>query len=322
MLIELLDIEGFRGFERLTIPRLGQVNLIVGQNGVGKTTLLEALRLLAVAPNIGPDLRHILASHGDLVLTDAGREVLDFARVFAGDKQDFAIHRNRQGRQSLVVRRAPANPAKLTMIWAGADLPVDGLDSEPSATMALHRDGAFRCVDLPVQGLSRAAAAVLWQATVLTEAEGRVSAALRILDPTIERIAQAGDARPLVKRRAKAPEPLSRLGGGFHRMLEIGLALVQATRGVLLIDEIETGLHFGVLPELWKIIFTTAAELDVQVFATTHSWDCIEAFQQAASAHPAEGLLIHIDRTEQGTQAALFDEAELQSATRQSIDAR
>ena len=38
MLIELLRIEGFRGFDELEIPRLGQVNLIVGQNGVGKTT--------------------------------------------------------------------------------------------------------------------------------------------------------------------------------------------------------------------------------------------------------------------------------------------
>ena len=51
-MIDLLDIEGFRGFERLALPRIGQVNLIVGQNGVGKTTLLEALRLLAWAPNM------------------------------------------------------------------------------------------------------------------------------------------------------------------------------------------------------------------------------------------------------------------------------
>ena len=42
-----LAIEGFRGIERLSIPRLGHVTLLAGRNGVGKTTVLDAVRLYA-----------------------------------------------------------------------------------------------------------------------------------------------------------------------------------------------------------------------------------------------------------------------------------
>ncbi len=79
------------------------------------------------------------------------------------------------------------------------------------------------------------------------------------------------------------------------RLLGVALALVNASDGVLLIDEIESGLHYTVQADMWRLIFRVAHRLNVQVFATTHSWDCIEAFQKAALEDVAEeGLILTV----------------------------
>ncbi|ETX02887.1 MAG: hypothetical protein ETSY2_34620 [Candidatus Entotheonella gemina] len=57
-------------------------------------------------------------------------------------------------------------------------------------------------------------------------------------------------------------------------MLGLILVLVRSQDGVVLIDEIDTGLHFTVLSNMWKLVYETAKRLNVQVFATTHSNDC------------------------------------------------
>ena len=42
-----LTIKGFRGIDELSIPRLGRVTLLAGKNGVGKSTVLDAVRVYA-----------------------------------------------------------------------------------------------------------------------------------------------------------------------------------------------------------------------------------------------------------------------------------
>lgn len=57
-------------------------------------------------------------------------------------------------------------------------------------------------------------------------------------------------------------------------MLGLALAIVNARNGFLLVDEIDTGLHFSAMYDMWKLIWKTAKRLNVQVFATTHNSDC------------------------------------------------
>lgn len=119
------------------------------------------------------------------------------------------------------------------------------------------------------------------------------------------------------------PLPLYSLGNGMWRSLGIALALVNAKDGILLIDEFENGLYYTVQPELWQLIFQVARRLNVQVFATTHSWDCIEAFQKAAREdHQEEGLLIRLESKKGGIGVTLYDEEELGIATREHIEVR
>jgi len=72
------------------------------------------------------------------------------------------------------------------------------------------------------------------------------------------------------------------MGDGLRRLFHIGLALATASKGVLLIDEFENGLHWRVQRDLWVALGKAAQEFDVQTFATTHSRDCIQGFVSAS----------------------------------------
>ncbi|HVB23053.1 MAG TPA: AAA family ATPase [Ktedonobacteraceae bacterium] len=110
---------------------------------------------------------------------------------------------------------------------------------------------------------------------------------------------------------------------GKIRVLTITLALVNARDGLLLIDEFENGLHYSVQPDLWRLIFQVANRLNVQVFATTHSWDCIEAFQSATEGDTQDtAMLIRLESRKHGIRATLFDQSELSIVTREQIEVR
>ena len=117
------------------------------------------------------------------------------------------------------------------------------------------------------------------------------------------------------------------MGEGMVRLFELALALVNSilppAGGLLLVDEIESGLHYSVHEDLWTLVFKWAKDLNVQVFATTHSWDCIEAFQRAACEdESSEGYLIRLGWRKDEVVATVYDENDLAVVTRDHIEVR
>ena len=71
---------------------------------------------------------------------------------------------------------------------------------------------------------------------------------------------------------------LSSYGEGLVRIFELGLGMSNCKNGILLIDEFETAIHYSLLVEFTRVIQELANEFNVQVFITTHSKECIDAF--------------------------------------------
>ncbi|MGH9765140.1 MAG: AAA family ATPase, partial [Blastocatellia bacterium] len=170
-----------------------------------------------------------------------------------------------------------------------------------------------------------------WDRIALTSLEAEVVDALRIIESDIERLNLLSDAGrenetervPKVKLRGEdEPVLLRSLGDGMNRLFGIALALANAKAGVLLIDEIENGLHYSVQKDVWRLVFETATRLDVQVFATTHSLDCISAFQCAAVESKEEAMLVRLQEKNGETTATLFDRRRLGIATQEVIEIR
>ena len=182
----------------------------------------------------------------------------------------------------------------------------------------------------PYGGEKTATLGTLWDKIALSDRENDVVEALRIIDPGISAVSMVGgDGRLRPRRTAivrssniSRPVPLRSFGDGLNRLFGIVLSLVNAKDGILLIDEFENGMHYSVQLNVWRTIFALAQKLDIQVFATSHSWDAIEAFQQAAAETPEEGTLVRLVRKGEDIIPTVLHKDELKVAVRERIEAR
>ncbi|RPD47906.1 hypothetical protein DNI29_10750 [Hymenobacter sediminis] len=170
----------------------------------------------------------------------------------------------------------------------------------------------------------------LWDNVALTEKEAFVIDALRVIEPKLERIAfigsdEYGGRTTVVKIKDSSKVlPLRSMGDGINRVLTIILALVNSDNGYLFIDEFENGLHYSVQEKIWGIIFEVARKLKIQVFATTHSEDCIKAFGSIFQRQDyyKDRKLIRLEGEDGSIRVVDFDSNELSVIADQDIDPR
>lgn len=167
----------------------------------------------------------------------------------------------------------------------------------------------------------------LWDQIALTDNEHYVVEALQLIDPKVERITFIGDnslSRSAVVKLKGSSEivPLLSLGDGLNRIFSIILSLINAGNGLLLIDEFENGLHYAVQAKLWELILLLSDKLNIQIFATTHSNDCIYGFQEAIRKKSSRGQLIRLDSEEDFVNPVIYTVKELSSAMLHHIETR
>lgn len=185
---------------------------------------------------------------------------------------------------------------------------------------------------VPTRAMESREIAALWDLVGLTPLEPKVIEGLRLIDPSIEDIAFVEDLsrRPGQNRIPLArttefdePVPLNSLGDGVSRLFQIILALVSARDGVLLVDEFENGLHWSVQAQVWALVFRLAKDLKVQVFATTHSRDCVKGFEEAWADHASEGSFHRLVREGDGKVLAVdYDQETLSDAVDTEVEVR
>ena len=174
--------------------------------------------------------------------------------------------------------------------------------------------------------------AALWDLTSLTNLESEIIAALGLIDERVSGVAfvedistgRSNDNRiPLVKIEGiDEPLPLKSMGDGITRLFHIIVALVNARNGLLLIDEFENGLHWSIQPKVWDIVFQLSERLNVQVFATTHSRDCLKGFDNAWNKYPELGTFFRLDAKDDLIKATEYTSETLTDAIDMDVEVR
>lgn len=362
LLLDSLEIEGYRCFEHLKIEKLGRVNLIVGKNNVGKSSFLEAIwvytqrgasSILVDILSSRDDSPKVLEKTGFIVQPqkeETRKSIWNIRHLFYGrddvrDKpKNIKIFPSKNEKRNVQIdaywydtinkkvvgSHQEVTNAELRLLnsFKGKGINAKRLD-DIFVRRAENLTETDKCLYVKANGLGDNQISELWDNITLTDAEDRVLEALQLISSNIKRVnvvggSDIGKSRlpKVVITGEKEPIALRSLGDGMTRLFGISLALVNCNNGILLIDEIESGLHYSVLPDVWRLIFKTAKDLNVQVFATTHSKDCIEAFAQAAYDSPEEGMLIRLERHGENIVAKTFEEETLVDAVNYDVEVR
>lgn len=362
-MLQAFEIERFRTFRHLRIDRLARVNLIVGRNNVGKTMLLEALRLYADGAQ-EVSLARLLAEREEFAPRigapvgggDGNDTVPLISTLFHGgspvEGQAGAIRLAdpMEDYPALTIEYESHFPGRREPLPRLTVLRYNTASTFTAADLAWPVERGIRGARLwppflPAHGMDPASIGRAWDSLALTTGEDQVLHFLRLMEP-VERIsliqhpAYRAERIVMVRMAGRSePMPLRRLGDGMVRVFELAIALEIARSGLprserdpgdavldapmLLVDEIEAGIHYTALPEVWRFLLRASREAGVQVFASTHSWDAIEALQQAAVGEPdGSAMLIRLEQRGDAHRAVLFDQSELPLVTKHHVEVR
>ncbi len=124
-----------------------------------------------------------------------------------------------------------------------------------------------------------------------------IEEAVRLLEPRLKRMTTIVDnrGRPALHGDIGSGRlfPMAIMGEGTKRLLALALAFLSARDGIILVDEVENGIHHSALVDVWKNLDWLSREFNTQVFATTHSYECIAAANSAFSDMESKELSLH-----------------------------
>ena len=354
-----LYIEGFRGIDLIEIPRLGRVTLLAGKNGIGKTTVLEAVHAYATVGDPTYLARTLLNHQESSEEFNAinGEPLPNWQALFSGRKAsrisigarglprlqiedhdlsdaDFRRINERLPNQTtqgpalaIASGKRKVFFALIPMMDPSGNVTYPVRWGDVSAIPENHISCLFMHPGIIEPGLTSS----LWDgAARRNEEKNAVDAAKIVLGNDLHDIIIVGESVRNNQRLAMAKiaayqdrVPLQSLGQGAVRLFQIALALANIKNGILLIDEADFGLHYSVQRDFWRMVLQTAQDNNVQVFATTHSADCIRGFAGAANENKdVEGVLYRLSRKGGPLRAVEYDEEALAITSRQRIEVR
>lgn len=321
-MIKSISIENFRCFHQTKIDGFGQVNLIGGQNNAGKTTLLEAIYLANSAQSnsvvfLQQKLRSEIADgdHPERIWGslfhkfEKGREI-NLSVEAAG--ADFSVRF--VCKESYEKRPDGTKDDDLVKIEDDSNL--DGKVSQSTLFAYYHHSGKVK-EKTPVMWLEanlgskkfvaggglpaplsypnfvpagfKSNPATLAENFERLRFQGRdkiVLEGLQMIEPSIQQVEvfHFGEKRIHLKRAGEDFMPITLFGDALNKVADIILRIAGNANSILLIDEIENGVHYTHHSDLWKFVFKLATQFGVQVFAASHSYEMIRAFNQMASA--------------------------------------
>ena len=349
-MLRTVRIRNFRVFDGLKIENLNRINLVTGRNNSGKTSLLEALFLLAGAgnPHLALNANVVRGMNLTKGNPEAIHETFWKPMFFA---LDTARHVEIEGSHSSygpLVLHVSLERQSVLELPLDASLPAKNDSKEPTLLLSFRAgsgdgvEGRIRVgsqsmqIDQPDMTIPFPAIILSSQASNLQEDARRLGQlrqrkrgelildALKIIEPKLSSIEDnSSSGVSMIWGDIGLPElvPLAAMGDGMTRIARLVLAISAAPGGLVLVDDVETGLHHSVLGEVWKTVDAAAAQFNTQVVATTHSLECAQAAGNAL-ADGGEFMLHRLETTSTGNRCVTYNDEDIKAAIRHDFEVR
>jgi predicted ATPase len=362
-MIKSLYVENFRCFHKINLEDLGRFNIVVGKNSAGKTALLESLVLPAGRHDLVFRLRaHRGLMQPPLMASKAVYEALWrdlFFRFSQNATITISLKGTAENSRTLRVFYNPQNEAPLligfqtkdggaatpkTEPWAIVPLTFEtkvGIQTYPNTAVLDTSNPNPNVIGLRIVGTQPPAAPIGFLPTLaaynlqqqfsdidVKNQKGGLIAALKEVFPVIEDLSlqsTAGGMSDVYCTVAALPEkiPVALLSTGIHRFLAVLISIATTANGIILVDEIENGIFHENFEKAWRGIVRFCKQYNVQLFASTHSKECLEALAPLLAEDQDEFRLLRTEALEDGNHSVrIFKGKDFESALKTGVDPR
>jgi AAA15 family ATPase/GTPase len=344
-MITELDIHNFRGFWKLRLDGLRRVNLLLGGNDTGKTSVLEAMVLLLgdsqAIQNLATTFRNNQsAGHSRHTRDDYENFWLWLFRN-RDITNDIAISGKTAKGQSIAVRsKAPTQQRVSARGTSPEDRVIEREIAAAKETILTFQHGnlgfshgtspaGLKVSRLSIHPTHPVQDAEKYNLIALhPDGERKVEEVMRVIEPRLRRLRYAklpGTSGPLVFADIGLPRalPSTQMGQAFNRILHIYAEILSKEANVLLIDEIENGIFTETMPMIWKGILAICEAEGVQIFATSHSRECVMAALRAAEERGKDELMVYrLQRVREEVEAVRLEKRHLELAAEMGLEVR
>lgn len=305
-MIKQISLKNFKCFDSLNLDNLQRITLISGKNNIGKSSLLESLFFANNKKTFDSLLRMHKARGTELkVLTP---EVLWDPFFFNQDPKNKIeisekflekaitvkcyVENTKIENASLEINSAEGlyttNNYPSLVFESEVDkkksrsvLSITGVNSMNQSNINLNSNKLPNVIYLDTHINRRDSIVEAFSKLDIAGKKQPVINALNLLDSDIQDISVVvtGGVSQIYAATSKSSKkiPLQSMGDGLNRLLSMIIMILANPNSVILIDEIENGFHYSLHVELWKVLASAAFEVNSQIIATTHSYECISA---------------------------------------------
>ncbi|BBC24815.1 AAA family ATPase [Pseudanabaena sp. ABRG5-3] len=364
--LENITIHQFRGLKELELKDLGQINLLVGVNNSGKTSVLEALSIYCDPLDLrgwistARQREEIFSSSRTLPL-DAlrwlfNKDIPHIGTIFISGDGDFAVKRIKavyediegmffpEKRKQFIHMNDPINGddeddqviEEEEEVRKGLDLQIELYDDQLMLfdeqapvfsgkyqlwenDFLLSKKSTKKEFKLPISIVTPTShRSNIGQIRLLSDAsfynfKSDVLALLMQMDQNISDIeillppeSTSSRINIYIQHKKLGLVPLSSFGDGVRRLLHIALKLASVKGGILLIDELESTIHTEALQNSFQWLAKWSKEMNVQIFATTHSLEAIDSLL-AVNHESLDLVLYRLEPKENQTKVVRHD---------------
>lgn len=302
--IESVYIDGFRGFSNFSIDNLSDINILVGDNNTGKTSILEAIHILQYPGEMGHYVSVCSSREGKGRINQYNTFINSIGKIdniigktvgITGEINKKVIGCCFHGDIIKIVKSDLGNKETEAFegtLYYGEDKGSNSeykdklyIDEETKNLRKNSRD-SFTPIKilrvLPFEHIEKEL-----DGSIIKEGKkDEVIDALKIFDKNIlgfDTIKDDYEIKTYIQHKETGMLPVSSYGDGLKKVFYLSSALIKAKGGILLIDEIETSIHYSALKDVFKWLIDACIKYNVQLFATTHSLEAVDALLNCAN---------------------------------------
>lgn len=354
-MINSLSVKNFKGIKSLELSELAPVTLIGGMNNIGKSSVLEALFLLYTATF--PDL--FSRQYGLREINAIDDNERTWANFFYNldTEHPIKIETFLANEHHCIVCKMEQDysPQNTSSINSQVNISV-GINKNVSLTSALsvsffvdnseiYNAHIYRNNDgLVVNSKSKDRRKPAVDLIFLRPTRSRTIAAQWLSSMDVENqldfvIDMVKEIEPRIKGLSVVPSspvneiyadlglkrkiPLKLAGDGISHLLSFILAIANTPKGIVLVDEIENGLHYSVQPKIWGFLMRLVKKFECQVIATTHSYGMLQAARETLNTDEMEDFrYIRLEKNGEYVKGVNFSPKQLDTALKFNMEVR